>query len=71
MTTGTDRIIRPEPETKPKFLRSSLLDPAFYAQHEAAILAACREGRIVDDVTEARWGTREKPRWGKPFGGST
>jgi hypothetical protein len=65
----TDGIIRPDAEPKPKFLRSSLLDSAFYARHEAAILAACREGRIVDDVTEARWGTRGKPLWGKPFGG--
>jgi len=27
-------IIRPDAEPKPKFLRSSLLDPTFYAQHE-------------------------------------
>jgi hypothetical protein len=64
-----DGIIRPDAEPEPKFLRSSLRDPAFYAQHEAEILAACRENRIIDDVTEARWGTHDKPLWGKPFGG--
>jgi hypothetical protein len=62
-------VIRPDSIPKPQFMRSDLRDQRFYAAHEAEILAAAREGRIIDDVSEARDGTREKPRWGNPFGG--
>jgi hypothetical protein len=69
MTTESDGpVIRPTKDSKPKFMRSDLRDTAFYVAHEAEILAAAREGRIVDDMSEARHGTRENPRWGKPFG---
>jgi len=63
MTTDNDGpVIRPAADSKPRFMRSDLKDPAFYAEHEAEILAAAREGRIVDDVTP------NKPKWGKEFG---
>jgi hypothetical protein len=60
--------IRPDSGPKPKFLRSDLINTEFYRAHEAEILAAQKDGRIIDDVSEARHGTKEKPRWGKPFG---
>lgn len=55
-------IIRPDENPKPRFLRSSLADVAFYREHEAEILAAARDGRVIDDVTAT------KPKWGKDFG---
>jgi hypothetical protein len=63
MTTPNEGpVIRPDTDLKPRFMRSDLRDPAFYAAHEADILAAAREGRIVDDVTAT------KPKWGREFG---
>jgi hypothetical protein len=60
-------LIRPDSSPKPKFLRSDLANVEFYRAHEAEILAAQRDNRIIDDVSEARHGTKEKPKWGKPF----
>jgi hypothetical protein len=61
-------IIRPDSTPKPKFLRSDLVNVEFYKANEKAILEAAKDGRVVDDVSEARHGTKEKPKWGKPFG---
>jgi hypothetical protein len=49
-------IIRPNSSPKPKFLRSDLVNVEFYKSHEAEILAAQKDGRIIDDVSEARHG---------------
>jgi len=63
MTTDTDGpIIRPDTDTKPRFMRSDLRDQAFYAANEKAILEAARAGRIIDDVTAS------KPKFGKDWG---
>jgi hypothetical protein len=63
MTTNPDGpIIRPDDTPQPRFLRSSLRDPAFYAANEKQILEAARAGRIIDDITAT------KPRWGKDWG---
>jgi hypothetical protein len=46
---------RPAPNTgnshqeKPKFKRSQIRDGSFYRQHEAEILQAAKEGRIIED----------------------
>ena len=61
-------IIRPDSAPRPKFLRSDLSNVEFYKANEKAILEAAKDGRIVDDVSEARHGTKDKPKWGTPFG---
>jgi hypothetical protein len=63
MTTETEGpVIRPDTDLKPRFMRSDLKDPAFYAANEKEILEAARAGRIIDDVTAT------KPKWGKDWG---
>ena len=37
-------------QKKPTFKRSQLRDSNFYKQHEAEILKAAKEGRIIDDI---------------------
>jgi hypothetical protein len=44
------------------FYRSDLLNTEFYRRNEKAILAACREGKILDDLSAKKF------RMGQPFG---